>query len=198
MTYRVDNPGGTVPGGSVDGSPQVEEEDGGDTAAVQVGDVVLGRLDDVDVGTDDPHADGASDGTNEQQLSATELVNKEEQPDDGHEGLDDTENTSQDVNSVRLDTEGLEDGRRVVVDGVDTGSVLPEEEHAAQEQTVAEKRTVLESLEGLEEAHADGGLLLLVSLVDSSNLLGDVDITGGQLADPAQVVHGLGTVLVEE
>ena len=159
---------------------------------------MLGRLDDVDVGTDDPHANGSSDSTNEQQLSATKLVNQEEQPDDGHESLDDTENTSQDVDSVGLDTEGLEDGGRVVVDGVDTGSVLPEEEHATQEQTVAEKRAVLESLEGLEEAHTNSSLLLLVSLVDSSNLLGDIDITGGQLADPAQVFHGLGTVLVEE
>lgn len=216
----VDDPGSTVPGGGVDSGPEVEEEDGGNTTSVQGCDVVLCGLDNVDVGTDDPHADRTCDGTNEQKLAATELVDQEQQPDNSHNSLDDTEDTSHNVDSVGLDTQRLsgaisklskrqatwelyletylEDGGGVVVDGVDTRTVLPEEKHASQEQTVAEERPGAKSLEGLPEAHTNGGALFLDSSINSSNFLGDVHVTGSQLTDPAKVVHGLRTLVVQE
>lgn len=101
----VDNPGSTVPGGGVDSGPQVEEEDSGNTTSVQRSDVVLGGLNNVDVGSDDPHTNRTGDGTNEQKLAATELIDQEQQPDDSHNSLDDTENTGHNVDSVGLDTQ---------------------------------------------------------------------------------------------
>lgn len=92
----------------------------------------------------------------------------------------------------------LENGGGVVVDGIDTRSVLPEEKHTSQEQTVAEERPGAKSLEGLPESHANGGPLFLDSSVNSGNLLSDVHVTRGQLTDPAKVVHGLRALVVQE
>lgn len=92
----------------------------------------------------------------------------------------------------------LEDGGGVVVDGIDTRTILPEEEHASQEQTVAEERAGAKSLEGLPESHTNGGPLFLDSSVNSGNFLGDVHVTGSQLTDPAKVVHGLRALVVQE
>jgi len=92
----------------------------------------------------------------------------------------------------------LEDGGGVVVDGIDTRSVLPEEEHASQEQTVAEERPGAKSLEGLPESHTNGGPLFLDSIVNGGDLLSDIDVTRGQLTDPAKVVHGLRALVVQE
>lgn len=103
----VDDPGSTVPGGGVDSSPQVEEEDSGNTTSVKGSNVVLGGLNNVDVGTDDPHANRTGDGTNEQKIAATELIDQEQQPDNSHNSLDDTENTGHNVDSVGLDTQRL-------------------------------------------------------------------------------------------
>lgn len=104
----VDDPRRTVPSRSVDGGPEVKEEDGGDTAAGKFLEMVLGWLDDVDVCADNPHTDGTGDGTAEEEVTATELVDQEEQPDDGHDGLDDTEDTGHDIDSVGVNTETLE------------------------------------------------------------------------------------------
>lgn len=93
QSYRVDDPWGSIPRGRIDGSPQIKEEDGGDPATREMVGLVLGRLDDVDVGADDPHADGTRDGTAEEQFPAAELVDEEEQPDKGHDGLDDAKDT---------------------------------------------------------------------------------------------------------
>lgn len=105
--FRIDDPGGTVPGRSVDSSPEVKEEDSGNTATVEgAGGVVLG-CDHVDISTNDPHADGTGDTTNKQKVPATELIDKEQQPDERHNGLDHTEDTGHQVDSVRLDTNAL-------------------------------------------------------------------------------------------
>ena len=87
---------------------------------------------------------------------------------------------------------------RVVVDGVDTGSILPEEEHASQHQTVHNISAGGEGLEGLPEANTNGRLLVFKGLVDSGNLFGDVDVVGIQLADPAKVIHRLAATVLEE
>lgn len=147
-TYRVDDPRGTVPGRSVHGGPQVEEENRHDTSTSQVVGGVLLWLNDIYVCTDDPHADGAGDTTDQQKLPSSELVDKEEQPHKGHDGLNHTEHAGQQVDSVLLDADTLitglatswmadislaglwtmrengkvaylENGRGVVVDGID-------------------------------------------------------------------------------
>lgn len=62
-TYGVDDPRSTVPGGSVHGGPQIEEENRHYAGAGQVVGGILLWFDDVDVCTDDPHADRAGDTT---------------------------------------------------------------------------------------------------------------------------------------
>lgn len=84
----------------------------------------------------------------------------------------------------------LEDSRGVVVDGVNAGTVLPEEEHATQEQTPHDTLVVTSSLEWLPEANTDGRALLFQGLINSTDLLHHVDIALGQLADPAKVLDG--------
>ena len=92
----------------------------------------------------------------------------------------------------------LEDSRRVVVDGVDTRTILPEEEHASQEQTPHQVRALSKCLEGLPEPNTHGGLLSFVGLVNSRNFFGDVDIGSGQLTDPAEILHSIAAALMEE
>lgn len=69
-----------------------------------------------------------------------------------------------------------EDSGRVVVDCVDTRSVLPEEEHASEEQSPHHVGASSESLEGLPESKTDSSLLVLVGLVNGSHFFGNVDI----------------------
>lgn len=70
----VQDPGGSVPGGSVEDCPQVEEEHGCDAAAVHACLGVGFGLGDLDVGADDPEADGAAKGADEEQVAATDAV----------------------------------------------------------------------------------------------------------------------------
>lgn len=92
----------------------------------------------------------------------------------------------------------LEDSGRVVVDSVDTGSILPEEEHAAEEQTPHQVRAGSKRLEGLPESETDGRLLVLMGLVNGSNFFGNIHIRSVQLADPAKVFHSLLALVVKE
>lgn len=68
---------------------------------------VVGWVDNVDVGTNDPHANRASDSTDEQQLSSAQLVNQEQEPDKCHDGLYDTKETSQEIDGIGLNTKTL-------------------------------------------------------------------------------------------
>lgn len=106
-TYRVDDPRGSVPSRSIDGRPEVEEKYGSNAATLQVVGWVVGRVDNVNVGTNDPHANRASDSTDEQQLSSAQLIHQEQQPDKCHDGLYDTKETSQEVDGIGLNTKTL-------------------------------------------------------------------------------------------
>lgn len=106
----VNDPGGTVPGWGVDGSPQVEEENSSDTSAVKRGGRVFLGLHDADVGTNDPHADRSGHGTTEEQVASTNLVDKEEEPHESHNGLDHTEDTGHQVGSLAVNTNLEEEG----------------------------------------------------------------------------------------
>lgn len=96
--------------------------------------VVL-RLRNGDVSSDVPQANTATDGSDHQKTSSTILIDKENKVDEREYSLDDTKEPSSEQRGVGAsDTNGLEDGWRVVVDGVDTRSVLPEEERASEEE----------------------------------------------------------------
>ena len=98
----------------------------------------------------------------------------------------------------RQRTYRFEDSGRVVVNGVDTGSILPEEEHTSEHETVHHIAASSKSLEGLPETNTNGRSLVLQSLVNSGDLLGDVHVVGAQLADPAKVLHRLAATVLEE
>lgn len=91
-----------------------------------------------------------------------------------------------------------EDSRRVIVDSVDARTILPEEEHAAEEKTPHQIWAPCERLEWLPEAQAHHSLLRFMSLINSSDLFSDVDISGSQLTDPAEILHSCGPAILEE
>lgn len=69
--------------------------------------LVLGRVDNIDVSAKDPHADGTGNGTAKEEVSASKLIDEEEQPDESHDGLDDAEDTGHQVDCVGVDTHAL-------------------------------------------------------------------------------------------
>lgn len=110
---------------------------------------------------------------------------------EGNNSLDNSKDTSgQEAGVCTSDTDALENCRAVVVDGVDTGSVLPEEKHASQEETV-KHFALLESSKRLPETSADLPVVALEILVDVVDLLDDVQVIDVEVSHPAEVSHGL-------
>ena len=72
----------------------------------------------------------------------------------------------------------FEDSWGVVVDGVDARTVLPEEEHTAQHQTVHDTLVRGEGLERLPEANTNGASLVFKGLINGGNLFGYVNVVG--------------------
>ena len=99
-THRVEDPRSSVPGGGIEDGPQVEEENGCDTAAFQGGLRVFLGLRDLDVCSDNPQADGAACGTDEQQVSSSDVVDQPQEPYEGDDSLDYAENTGCQQTSV--------------------------------------------------------------------------------------------------
>lgn len=85
----------------------------------------------------------------------------------------------------------FEDSWTVIVDGIDTRSVLPEEQRASEEQTPHDLLVGSSCLEGLPETNANTTPLFFQSLVNGTNLLNHIDIVLGQLADPAKILDCL-------
>ena len=153
---------------------------------------------DLDVRADDPHADRATSSADHKKLGAAEVVDEIHEPDESDNSLDNTEETGGEETSVGTsDTNRLEDGGRVVVDGVDTGAVLPEEEHTTEEETVLDL-ALLDSLEGSPEARADNHAVVLDLSIDGSNLLNHVGVGRIEVTDPAQILDGLLAVTASE
>ena len=160
---------------------------------------VLRRIDHLDVRPHNPHADGPSCRSDQQQQPSAHAVDQVEQPDDGHHRLDHAEDArGQKAGAVAFQPDALEHGRAVVVDGVDAGPVLPEEEHATEEQPVQDTLVRPGFLERPPEAKPDRGALVLQGLVNGPDLLNHVDMVGGDLADPAEVADGLLTPTTQE
>lgn len=107
QTYRVDDPRCTIPGGRVNSRPEVEEHNSSDTTASQMVLWIFGRVDDVDVCAQNPHADGACDTTDQKQLASTKLINQEQKPDESHDGFDDAKDTRHYVDCITLNTNAL-------------------------------------------------------------------------------------------
>lgn len=106
----VDDPGCTVPRRCVENGPQVEEEDRGNTARGQRGGGVRINTSVENVTTNDPHANRAADGTDHQELSASKVVDENQDPDNGEDGLDHTEDTGgQEGGAGSADTDRGED-----------------------------------------------------------------------------------------
>lgn len=84
------------------------------------------------------------------------------------------------------------------VDCIDTGSILPKEETAAEQETVENTAIVDNKLEGLPEAQAHGGCLLINGVVDRGDLFLHIDMVLGKLPQPAKVLDGLLTLAALE
>jgi hypothetical protein len=106
--YRVENPRGTIPGRSIEDGPQIKEEHGRNTTAAQaVGGVLLG-LSNLDVCAHDPQADRTTCSTDQQQVTATDVVDQPKQPDESHYGLHHTEDSGGEQTSVGTPDTNLE------------------------------------------------------------------------------------------
>lgn len=192
---RVEDPWCAVPRWSVEGSPKVEEEHGGDTTRAQVGTCTRGgslNCGGRDVSSQNPHADGATEGTSHEQVPATKVVDHEKHPKEGEDSFNDTENSSGQEPSVSaLNTNCLKNRRTVVVDGVDTRSVLPHEEETTEQESPLNLAVTTDSLERLPEALSNGCSLLFEGGIKHSDFLDDVDVLNGEVTDVAKVLQSL-------
>lgn len=195
---RVVDPGRAVPGGRVEDGPQVEEGHGRDAAGRQtaIRGRVVGRVGDLDVGAYVVQTNGAAESTVHQEVPTAEVIDEEEKPYDCHDCLDDTKDSSGEQRGVgACDADGLENGGRIVIDGVDPGRVLPEEERTAQEETVSNSTVLDKGFERLPEAEADCALLMFEGRVNGGYFFEHVDVIRMKLSQPAQVLQSLGTLV---
>lgn len=126
------------------------------------------------------------------------MVDKEQQPDDGQDSLHNTEDTRGKETGVgALDTDALEDGGTVVVDGVDTRAVLPEEEHASEEES-PEDLGLPQSAKWLPETSTNLRAVPLDLCITVRNLLDHVDVISREFSDPLQVTERLLTAALGE
>jgi hypothetical protein len=159
---------------------------------------VLLRPNNVDISADHPHANGADDSTAKQEIATAQLVDQEKKPHKSHDGLDDAKDTRHPADIALRDTDALEDSRAVVVDCVNARSILPEEEHASEEEAVQDRLASGNGLEGLPETDSNCCGLLLQGLIDGGHLFGDIDVGFVELADPAEVGYRLGAAALKE
>ena len=92
--YRVEDPRGTIPSWGIEDRPQVEEKHGCDSTAAQGVTLVIFGLSDLDVRADNPQANGTTCCANQQQVTATDVINQPKQPNESHHGLHYSEDSS--------------------------------------------------------------------------------------------------------
>ncbi len=91
----VIDPWGAIPGWSIEDGPKIEEEHR-TYASWWEGTIccwVLDGLCDGDVATDIPQAERTTKSSNHEQIAASEIVDQEKEPDQGHWRLDDSKDT---------------------------------------------------------------------------------------------------------
>ncbi len=132
---RVQHPWGRVPSGTIESGPEVEEEDCGDAGGGKGLGWVKRGFGDCDIAAYVPEAGGAADGADHQETSASKLIDEEDEVDQREYCLDDAkESGGEKRGGCPCYADGFEDGRAVVVDGINPRGVLPEEERAAEEE----------------------------------------------------------------
>lgn len=78
---------------------------------------------DLDVCTNKVHGECTTSSTNHEEVSSTHVVNKNHEPDKGQSSLDNTKDTrGEEAGVCSGNADRFEDGRAVVVDGVDSGA----------------------------------------------------------------------------
>lgn len=153
------------------------------------------RVGDLDVCTDIVEAESTPESTEHEEVSSTKVVDEEEEPDDGYQCLDDTEDAGGEERGVCAgDTNGFEDCGGVVVDGVDAGRILPEEEGTAKKESVADFAIVHECSEWLPESKTDGCMLMFECGIDCRDFFEHIDVVGVKFSDPAEVLEGFGAL----
>ena len=173
-------------------SPDIEEENGADSGRWKFRSWVLGRFSDGNVGTDVPQAKTATRSSDHQQLSSTVLINKEDKIDDCENGLDNTEQTSREERGVKSNnSDTLKHRWGVVVDGVDSGSVLPEEQRSSEEESPLNMSVGCKKPEWLPEAHAATCHLALNISINGIHFFFDIDIIFVKFSDPTEVLDCL-------
>lgn len=162
VTYRVEYPWRTVPSWGIEDSPQVEEEHGSNTTAIHTLLLPGFRIGHLDICPNHPQADRATQTPDKKKHPSSHTINQVEKPDECRDRLDDTKNTGSKQSAVvAFQANTLEDSGTVVIDRVDTGPVLPEEEHAAKEEAIHDLLIGAGSFERLPKSHANGRALLL-------------------------------------
>ena len=193
----VDDPRGAVPRGCVEDGPEVEEEDSGNASGGKRSSGVRVNWVVEDVSSDDEHADCTTSGTDHQKLPATKVIDQDQDPDDGHYSLHNTENAGcEEGGASTTNADRSEDARAVVVDSVDPRAVLPHEHDRSEEETPLNLAVASCGLERLPEAFANGSSLRFEDRVERGNLLNHVEIVCGQLANPGKVVEGFITAVL--
>ena len=95
-------------------------------------------------------AESTAKSSEHEMVAAAQSVDEEEEPDDGYGGFDNTKDSGGEETGIRSSyADRFEDGGGVVVDCVDAGGVLPEEEGAAEEEAVCYFAVIPEGLEWL-------------------------------------------------
>ncbi len=117
----------------VKGGPDVKEDEGASTRPIERLLLVDSRLGDGDVGSDVVHGESTTGCGDHQKTATANSLNEDENEEKGTDGLDDTKDTGGQETSVGADdTERLEHGGGVVVDGVDSRAVLESEERRSK------------------------------------------------------------------
>jgi len=190
--FRVDNPGSTVPGDGVESGPKVEEEHAGDSSGRKVSSRDGRDVGSSEVTSNDIHRDGTTDRSDEKNSTTSKVINDEEAPNEGENSLDDTEDTSSEETSASSsDTDRTEESRRVVVDGVDTSTVLPHEERSSDEHSTEEESFSEDLTERCPESRSDGGTVVLDLNVDLVDLVDEIGFLRGKVSNEAKVLDGL-------
>lgn len=120
------------------------------------------------------------------------MIDEEDEIDQSENSLDDTEETgSEECGVGSSDANTLENRRRVVIDSVDTRSVLPEEERSTEEESPLDLSAGSKQLERLPKSKTASGHLSFDIRLNSINLFLNINIILGERSDPAQILDSL-------
>ncbi|KAI3489756.1 hypothetical protein L1887_46127 [Cichorium endivia] len=133
------NPGDWVVSKRIEARPNVEEDQRRGSSGVERRLLVLGRLGDGDVAGDVVHGDRTTRRRNHEQAASAHRLNKDEDEERRTGRLDDTKDSRrQESRRCARDANRLEYGRRIVVDSVNAGAVLEQEEAGCEGETTNE------------------------------------------------------------